>query len=232
MAMDTNPGGEQQHPSIRRTFEEELQSAKDDVLRLGALVEAQLQRAGQALVERDVELADNVRWADAEINELQRQVNMHITSVIARQAPMARDIRELLSLYHAAAELERMGDYATNIAKLAQQLASEPELPIFHQIPRMEELCRQQLHAAMRALVDVSEEEARIVCQGDDDIDHLYNSVYEDAINLMQVSPERARQATHMLFAAHHLERLGDRVTNIGEDVVFLVTGRIEDLNP
>jgi len=145
---------------------------------------------------------------------------------------MARDIRELLSLYHAAAELERMGDYATNIAKLAQQLASEPELPIFHQIPRMEELCRQQLHAAMRALVDVSEEEARIVCQGDDEIDHLYNSVYEDAINLMQVSPERARQATHMLFAAHHLERLGDRVTNIGEDVVFLVTGRIEDLNP
>jgi phosphate transport system protein len=225
-------GQDAQHPSIRRSFEEELQSAKDDVLRLGALVEAQLQRAGQALTERDVELADKVRWGDAEVNELQRQVNLHITSVIARQAPMARDIRELLALYHAAAELERMGDYATNIAKLAQQLASEPELPIFRQIPRMEELCRQQLRAAMRALVDVSEEEARVVCQGDDEIDHLYNSVYEDAINLMQVSPERARQATHMLFAAHHLERLGDRVTNIGEDVVFLVTGRIEDLNP
>jgi len=224
------PGEE--HPSIRRTFEEELQSAKDDVLRLGALVEAQLQRAGQALNERDVELADKVRWGDAEVNELQRQVNLHITSVIARQAPMARDIRELLALYHAAAELERMGDYATNIAKLAQQLASEPELPIFRQIPRMEELCRNQLRSAMRALVDVSEAEARVVCQGDDEIDHLYNSVYEDAINLMQVSPERARQATHMLFAAHHLERLGDRVTNIGEDVVFLVTGQIEDLNP
>jgi phosphate transport system protein len=233
MAMDRNRVEETaSQPSIRRSFEEELQSAKDDVLRLGALVEAQLQRAGQALTERDVDLADGVRWGDEEVNELQRQVNMHITSVIARQAPMARDIRELLSLYHAAAELERMGDYATNIAKLAQQLAGEPELPIFHQIPRMEELCRQQLRAAMRALVDVSEEEAREVCRGDDEIDHLYNSVYEDAINLMQVSPERARQATHMLFAAHHLERLGDRVTNIGEDVVFLVTGRIEDLNP
>jgi phosphate transport system protein len=229
--MDTNRGGEQ-HASIRRTFEEELQSAKDDVLRLGALVEAQLQRAGQALLNRDVGLADQVRWGDSDVNELQAQVNMHITSVIARQAPMARDIRELLSLFHAAAELERMGDYATNIAKLAQQLAGEPELPIFRQIPRMEELCRQQLRAAMRALVDVSEEQARTVCRGDDEIDHLYNSVYEDAINLMQVSPDRARQATHMLFAAHHLERLGDRVTNIGEDVVFLVTGRIEDLNP
>ncbi len=217
---------------IRRTFEEELQATKDDVLRMGALVETQIQRTGVALLERDVELADRVRWADKEVNELQRQINLEITSVIARQGPMARDIRELLALYHAAAELERMGDYATNIAKLAQQLAEEPELPIFRQIPRMEQLCREQLHAAMRALVDVSEEEARAVCRGDDEIDHLYNSVYEDAIALMQVSPERARQATHMLFAAHHLERLGDRVTNIGEDVVFLATGQVEDLNP
>lgn len=218
--------------SIRRSFEEELQGAKDDVLRLGAMVETQLQRAGEAMMERDVDLANDVRWKDSEINELQRQINLNITSVIARQAPMARDIRELLALYHAAAELERMGDYATNIAKLAQQLASEPQLPVFRQIPRMEELCREQLRAAMRALVDVSEEKARAVCRGDDEIDHLYNSVYEDAINLMQVAPERARQATHMLFAAHHLERLGDRVTNIGEDVVFLATGQIEDLNP
>jgi phosphate transport system protein len=224
--------GELEHPSLRRTFEEQLQTAKDDVLRLGSMVEAQLQQAGLALVTRDVELADRVRWADADVNELQRQVNLTIASVIARQGPMARDLRELLSLYHAAAELERMGDYATNIAKLAQQLASEPELPIFPQIPRMEQLCREQLRDAMRALVDISEEEARAVCARDDEIDHLYNSVYEDALNLMESSPDRARQATHMLFAAHHLERLGDRVTNIGEDVVFLATGRIEDLNP
>ena len=204
----------------------------NDVLRLGSMVEEQLQQAGKALLERDVELADRVRWADANVNELQRQVNLAIASVIARQGPMARDLRELLSLYHAAAELERMGDYATNIAKLAQQLASEPELAIFPQIPRMELLCREQLRDAMRALVDVSEKEARAVCARDDEIDHLYNSVYEDAIALMEKQPERARQATHMLFAAHHLERLGDRVTNIGEDVVFLATGRIEDLNP
>ena len=184
------------------------------------------------MMQRDVDLADEVRWADTEVNELQRQINLEITSVIARQGPMARDIRELLALYHAAAELERMGDYATNIAKLAQQLATEPELPIFRQIPRMEQLCREQLRSAMRALVDVSEEAARTVCRGDDEIDALYNSVYEDAVSLMEVSPERARQATHMLFAAHHLERLGDRVTNIGEDVVFLATGRVEDLNP
>jgi phosphate transport system protein len=218
-------------PRPRATFERQLDQVKDDVLRLGARVEQALERAGRALVERDPELADKVRWEDAEVNELQRQINAEIASVIATQAPVARDIRELLALYHAAAELERMGDYAVNIAKLAQQLASEPEIPILSQIPRMEQLCREQLRAAMRALVDISEDEAREVARGDDELDHLYNSVYEDAVQLTTVAPERARQAIHMLFAAHHLERLGDRVTNIGEDVVYLATGQIEDLN-
>ena len=218
--------------SPRATFDRALDRVKDDVLRLGAKVEGALEQAGRALVERDTELADQVRWADADVNELQRQINTEISTLIATQAPVARDARELLALYHAAAELERMGDYAVNIAKLAQQLASEPETPIFHQIPLMERICREQLHAAMRALVDVSEEEARAVCRRDDELDHLYNSVYEDALAMMGSTPERARQATHMLFAAHHLERLGDRVTNIGEDVVYLATGRVEDLNP
>ena len=218
--------------SVRRTFEESLDSTKDDVLRLGSMVEDALERAGRALVERDIDLADQVRWDDARTNDLQRAINLEITALIATQGPMARDVRELLALYHAAAELERMGDYAVSIAKLAQQLASEPEVPILRQIPEMEHLCRAQLHAAMRALVDVSEEDARTVCARDDEIDHLYASVYEDSVALMAVSPDRARQATHMLFAAHNLERLGDRVTNIGEDVVYLATGNIEDLNP
>ena len=221
-----------QHRDTRATFDRALDRVKDDVLRLGAQVEQAVERAVRALVERDTDLADRVRWDDADVNELQRQINTEITTLIATQGPVARDVRELLALYHAAAELERMGDYAVNIAKLAQQLASEPETPILKQIPQMEKICREQLRAAMRALVDISEEEARGVCERDDDIDHLYNSVYEDAIAMMSVSPERARQATHMLFAAHHLERLGDRVTNIGEDVVYLATGQVEDLNP
>ena len=222
---------ESEHPGPRATFDRQLDQVKDDVLRLGARVEQALEGAGRALVERDPELADKVRWEDAEVNELQRQINSEIAGVIATQAPVARDIRELLALYHAAAELERMGDYAVNISKLAQQLASEPEIPILRQIPRMEQLCREQLRAAMRALVDISESEARELALGDDELDRLYHSVYEDVVQLISVSPERARQAIHMLFAAHHLERLGDRVTNIGEDVVYLATGQIEDLN-
>lgn len=218
--------------SVRRAFDEALNATKDDVLRLGAMVERALERSGHALLERDVDLADQVRREDAQVNELQRSINTGITTLIATQAPVARDVRELLSLYHASAELERMGDYAVSIAKLTQQLASEPEIPVLPQIPKMELLCREQLRDAMRALVDVSEEQARAVCARDDELDHLYRSVYEDSMHLMEAAPDKVRQATHMLFIAHHLERLGDRVTNIGEDVVFLVTGQIEDLNP
>jgi phosphate transport system protein len=226
------PADRHGHAQARPTFEQALDTVKDNVLRLGAMVEEAVERAGRALTDRDTELADGVRWDDRNVNELQRQINTEITTIIARQAPVARDVRELLALYHAATELERMGDYAVNIAKLAQQLASEPEIAMLRQIPRMEQICRRQLRAAMRALVDVSEEEARAVCASDDELDDLYNSVYEDAVQLMTVAPDKSRQATHMLFAAHHLERLGDRVTNIGEDVVYLATGRIEDLNP
>jgi phosphate transport system protein len=230
--MESATHAEEPQYNVRRTFEEALDATKDDVLRLGAMVEHALERAGRSLIDRDVELADQVRWEDAQVNELQRAINTGITALIATQGPVARDVRELLALYHAATELERMGDYAVNIAKLAQQLAAEPAIQILRQIPQMEQLCREQLRAAMRALVDVSEDEARAVCARDDEIDHLYNSVYEDTMSLMSVAPDKVRQATHLLFAAHHLERLGDRVTNIGEDVVYLATGRIEDLNP
>lgn len=218
-------------PSLRATFDEELDVLRDDVLRLGGRVIDALERAEKAMVERDVDLADRVRWDDEQTNELQRRVNAEITTMIATQQPMARDVRILLGLHHASAELERMGDYAVNISKLAQQMASEPETAIFPQIPRMAQICREQIRAAMRALVDVSEDEARAMCARDDEIDDLYAEVYEAAIALMESHPQRARQATHQLFAAHHLERLGDRVTNIGEDVVYLATGRVEDLN-
>ncbi len=219
------------HSGLRSVFDEAMLTVKDDVLRLGALVETALERAGRALIERDVTLADQVRWDDSQVNDLQRRVNQEVTTAMALQQPMARDLRELLALYHAAAELERMGDYAVNVAKLAQQLSDEPETPLLPQIPLMGQLCRSQLRDAMRALVDVSEEAARAVCARDDEIDALYNAVYEETMAIMAAHPQRVRQTTHMLFVAHHLERLGDRVTNIGEDVVYVATGRVEDLN-
>ena len=220
------------HRPLRATFDEALQAITDDVLRLGSRVEQAIERATLALAERDVELADRVRWEDEGTNELQRRINTEISTTIATQQPMARDVRHVLALHHAASELERMGDYAVNIAKLTQQLASEPVLEPFPEIFEMERLCREQVRAAMRALVDTSEEEARAASVRDDELDHLYSKVYRDAIGLMVREPSRIPQATHLRFVAHNLERLGDRVTNIAEDIVYLATGRVEDLNP
>ena len=230
--MSASESSQLTHRPLRATFDEALRTLTDDVLQLGSRVEHAIERAAVALRERDVELADRVRWDDEATNELQRRINAEITTTIATQQPMARDVRQVLALHHAAAELERMGDYAVNIAKLAQQLAQEPVVEPFPEIFQMERLCRVQLSSAMRSLVDVSEEQARAVCRGDDEIDHLYGKVYRDAVEMMLRAPHHASQATHLLFIAHHLERLGDRVTNVGEDVVYLATGRVEDLNP
>ena len=109
----------QQRPSPRATFDRALDAVKDDVLRLGAMVEHALERAGRALTQRDTDLADSVRWDDRDVNELQRVINTEITTLIATQGPVARDVRELLALYHASAELERMGDYAVNSCSVA-----------------------------------------------------------------------------------------------------------------
>lgn len=223
---------ERPHGGVRSSFDQALGRLKEDVLRLGAMVDDAVDGASRALVERDVDLADSVRWRDEQVNDLQRRINTEVAALIATQSPVARDARELLALYHAAAELERMGDYAVNIAKLSQQLAAEREHPLLPEIPRMATLCREQLRAAMRALVDVSEQEARDVCRRDDEIDALYDAAYRTSLALMKQHPDRVAQTTHMLFTAHHLERLGDRVTNIGEDVVYLATGQVEDLNP
>ena len=220
------------HRPPRAAFDAALDDLTDQVLQLGTRVEQAIERAGTALANRDVELADAVRWDDAATNELQRRVNAEITTMIATQQPMARDVRQIMSLHHAASELERMGDYAVNIAKLVQQLAEEPEIEPFPQIAEMVGLAVDQVRAAMHALVQVDEAEARAVCARDDAIDGLYGEVYRAAVELMIRSPNYASQATRLLFIAHHLERLGDRVTNIGEDVVYLATGRVEDLNP
>ena len=220
------------HRPPRATFDAALGSLTDEVMQLGTRVERAIERAGAALANRDVELADAVRWDDAATNELQRRVNAEITTMIATQQPMARDVRQILALHHAASELERMGDYSVNIAKLVQQLAEEPHVEPFPQLAEMVRLCREQVRSAMQALVAVDEAAARAVCKRDDAIDGLYSEVYRDAVELMIRSPNHASQATHLLFIAHHLERLGDRVTNIGEDVVYLATGQVEDLNP
>ena len=219
------------HPS-RLGLDQELREVKDGILRMGSLVEEAIRAAMAALVAHDATAATNVIVADARINEMQRDVSAVITRTIATQSPVARDLRFLLALDHVGYELERMGDHAGSVAKQVRKLAPEPPLKRYIDLPAMGELAAQLVGGILRALVDVDVDAARAVAVRDDEIDALYHRTFDEVVSLMRADPGNVERGTRILFAAHYIERIGDRVTNIAEDVVFLASGEIEDLNP
>jgi len=220
------------HPH-RETFDRELREIKDNVLRMGSLVEEAIRAAIDALVRHDADAALAVIIADPAINEVQRKVTSMITATIATQAPVARDLRFLLTLDHVSYELERMGDHAASVAKQVRKLVVEPPLPALPgQLAAIGELAAQLVHGILLALVDIDQAAAREVAGRDDEIDNRYHRLFDQAVALMRSDPANVERGARVLFAAHYLERIGDRVTNIAEDVVFLATGDIEDLNP
>ena len=205
---------------------------KDGILRMGSLVEAQIRDAVQAVVERDLRLAEAVIVGDVRINDAQREVGDAIVMTIATQSPVARDLRFLMALDHVAFELERIGDHASSVAKVARRLADEPALREVGELARMGNLAADQVGGIISALIDVDDEQARTVALRDDDIDHAYHALFAEIIEVMRSDPSTVERGTRLILASHWIERIGDRVTNVAEDVVYLATGRIEDLNP
>ena len=219
------------HPH-REAFDRELQEVKDNVLRMGMLVEEAIRAAIDSLVRHDAASATAVIVADAGINEVQRKVSSMITATIATQSPVARDLRFLLTLDHVSYELERMGDHAASVAKQARKLAPEPPLARYVDLPRMGDTVAQLVHGILRALVDIDQDRAREVAALDDEVDALYHRIFDEVLELMREDRGNVDRGARVLFAAYYLERIGDRSTNIAEDIVFLATGDIEDLNP
>src|SRR5262245_13745624 len=218
--------------SSRPALDVELGAAKDEVLRMGSLVEDAIRAAIAALVSHDAAAATTVIENDRRINEKQREISTMITRAIATQSPVARDLRFLLSLDHVTYELERMGDHAGSVAKQARKLAPHAPLKRYVDLPAMGEIAAILVGDILRALVDVDVTAARAVAARDDEIDDLYHKTFDEVVALMRADPGNVERGTRILFAAHYLERIGDRVTNIAEDVVFLASGEIEDLNP
>jgi phosphate transport system protein len=216
----------------RGSLDREMREIKDDVLRMGSMVADQIRNALASLVEHDEDRAMAVIIGDGRVNEVQRHVSLLIAAAIATQAPVARDLRFLLALDHVTYELERIGDHASSVAKQARLLAPNPPLKRYVDLPEMGDLAAHQVQGVLRALVDVDVEMARDVAARDDEIDHLFHRTYDEVIDLMRADPDNVERGTRIMFAAYYLERIGDRVTNIAEDVVFLATGDIEDLNP
>jgi phosphate transport system protein len=221
-------------PALARRDALDLQEGeiKDSVLRMGAMVEEAIRRASRSLVEHDAELALDVIKADARVNDAQREVSRLISVTIATQNPVARDLRYLLTLDHVTYELERIGDHAASLAKQVRKLAPEPPLAEYVKLPEMAERAAVLVHGVLRALVDADAVAAREVAVLDDDIDRLYHATFDEVVELMRADPANVERGTRIIIASHYIERIGDRSTNIAEDIVYLVTGDVEDLNP
>jgi phosphate transport system protein len=215
----------------RKAFHQELRDIEESVIQMASLVESEIAQAMQALSHRDTILAQDVITKDGEVNELQRSIRSHCIALMALQAPVARDLRELVTVQLVINELERMGDHAVSISKQSMRLREHEPLPQVADLVEMAKLVREQVRDCIQAFVDVNVILARDVCLKDDAVDTYYRDVLRQIINVMSTEPNHVAPATSLLFVAHDLERIGDRVTNIGEDVIYMVTGEIEELN-
>ena len=217
--------------TTRASFDRQLQELQDDALVLGSMVVKAIDRSVDALKRLDAELARQVVSDDLAINARRWQIEETAIRLIATQQPMARDLRTIASVMHVATDLERMGDHAEGIAKIALMHGDQPLLKPLIDIPRMAEVAIRMLRQSLDALVRRDAEAAQAIALEDDEVDALYDQVYRELLTFMIQDPSSIQRATWLLWAAHNLERIADRATNICERVVYLVTGTMEEIN-
>ena len=216
----------------RETFDRELKRLQDEVVILGGLVEKAIIQSVEVLKRRDLEGARRLIAADRRlINEKRFAIETEALTLIATQQPMAGDLRVIAAVLEIAHELERMGDYAKGIAKINLMMGDEPLLKPLIDVPLMAEKARSMLHQALEAFVRRDVELARTIPKQDDEVDALYNQVYRDLLALMMQNPRDIDRATYLLWVAHNLERTADRVANICERVIFMVTGEMVEMD-
>ena len=216
---------------MRKALEVKIQNLKDEILILGSMVEQAMRDALKALKKRDIEASRRIYAADAEINAKRFDIERETLIAIATQQPMAHDLRVLASILEIASELERMGDYAKGIAKINILMGDQPLLKPLIDLPRMAEFAISMLHRALTAFVEGDVEAARAIPREDDQVDALYNQIYRELITFMIQAPKTIDQANYLLWAAHNVERMADRVTNICERTIFTVTGAFVELD-
>ena len=215
----------------REQFHRGLREVEDGVLELGSMVDRQLERAMQSLIDRDQPLADAVIRDDGEVNRTRFHLDNMCVSLLAQQAPMATDLRLIVAVLAMVSDLERMGDHAEGIARIVLMMQDEPLVKPLVDIPQMATLGRRMLKDALDAFVERSVEAAYLVGRADDAVDALYDRVYHDLVSIMAADASTIEACTHLLWTAHNLERIADRATNIAERVVFTVTGMLPEMD-
>ena len=208
-----------------------LRELQAEVLLMGSMVEKAIERSVDALKRRDLESARRIVENDVEINRKRFDIEEKCIEVIATQDPVARDLRHIVAVLNIIVDLERMADHAEGIAKICLLLGDQPPLKPLIDIPRMADKACSMLRRALDALVTLDQEAALQICADDDEVDALYDQVYRELLTFMINDPKTIDRATYLLWTAHNLERIADRSTNIAERVMFLVTGKMQEIN-
>lgn len=212
---------------MHRHFDDELQSLKEQILRMGGLAEEQVQGALRALVERDSTLARKIIENDRQVNTLDVAIDEDCLRLLALQQPTARDLRFITTAMKISTELERMSDLAENICERAIELNEEPQLKPYIDIPRMANWALKMVKDALDAFVTHDAALARKVCLDDDFVDDLTHQLFRELLSFMLENPQTITRAIRITFIAKYLERIADHATNVAELVVYLVEGKI-----
>lgn len=215
----------------REAFDEQLKELEQDLLNMAGLVDTAIDRSVQALADRDIELSRQVIKDDEGVNQAQREIEEQCLVLIATQQPAAGDLRVIFAVANIASELERMGDHAKGIGQIGVMMGPREPLKPLIDIPRMATKARWLLEKELEAFVKRDVELARSLGSEDDEVDRLYDQVFRELLIFMMDDPRTITRATYLLWVAHNLERISDRAINIGERVVFLVSGEIEEHN-
>jgi len=215
---------------MREVYQKKLKEIQDDILFMGSMVEKAILRSMEALKGRNLELAKQIIDDDQKINKKRFEIEEKCIEIIATQQPMASDLRIIISVLNVITELERIGDHAEGIAKIALLIGNEPPLKPLIDLPRMAEKTADMLHRSMDAFIYHDIEAARHIAGEDDEIDNLYDQVFRELLTFMAEDPKTITRATRLIWVGHNLERSADRVTNICERIVFVVTGKMEEI--
>ena len=219
-----------EQPKTRVGFEHDLQDLQDQVLALGSMVEKAVVKSLEALKQQDIGLAGRVVQEDNLINEQRFAIEEKCIHLLATQQPMAIDLRTIVAVLQMAVDLERMGDHAEGIGRITILIGDQPLIKPLVDIPRMATLALDMLRRSLDAFLEGDIEKAKQVCIDDDEVDDLHDQVYNELLTYMLRDPRNITQATYLTWVAHNLERIADRCTNICEQVVFVETGRREQL--
>jgi phosphate transport system protein len=215
---------------IRTTFHKRLKEIQDEVLVMGSMVRKAIMSSVQALKERDLDLAHQIISDDLKVNQKRFEIEERCIQLVATQQPMASDLRVIIAVLNIISEMERIGDHAEGIAKIVVMIGDEPPLKPLIDIPRMTEKTIDMLHRSLDAFVKHDADTAREIIAEDDYVDNLYNQVFRELLTFMAEDPKTITRATRLIWVAHNLERSADRVTNICERVVYMVTGKMEEI--